>query len=65
LKFKINNVSLDDSIIQIDKWYDRHTKLWVIQCKNKDGYQIGDAFYSQRKGAEIEYERLKKLYNIV
>jgi hypothetical protein len=54
----------DEKIVSIDKWYDRHTKLWIIQCLNKDGYQVGNAFYSPRKGAEIEYKRLKKEYNI-
>ena len=29
----------------VDMWYDRNTKSWVIQLKNKDNYQIGDAEY--------------------
>lgn len=35
----------DETVANIDTWYDRHTRLWVIQMLNKDGYQIGDAEY--------------------
>ena len=56
MKFKVKEP--DEIITFIDKWYDRYIRLWCIQCKNKDGDQIGPAFYSNKKGAEIEYKRL-------
>ena len=56
--------SENNTITLIDKWYDRHTKMWVIQCKNSSGSQIGEAFYSNRKGADIEYNRLIKEYGL-
>ena len=52
----------------IDKWYDRHTRSWVIQLKDESGYQIGNAIYvatkeeadrEARNMAEIE-EKLKE-----
>jgi hypothetical protein len=65
MKFELPNLeSEDNKIVFIDKWYDKHTKLWVIQCKNNNGDQIGNAFYAPRKSAEIEYNRLKKEYKI-
>lgn len=29
----------------VDTWYDRHTRSWVVQLKDRDGNQIGDAEY--------------------
>jgi hypothetical protein len=54
----------DDKVVLIDKWYDRHIKMWCIQKKNKAGDQIGESFYSDKKGAEIEYIRLKKEFEL-
>lgn len=55
---------IDEKIVFIDKWYDRHIKMWCIQLKNKSGDQIGDAIYSDKKGIEIEYKKLKKEYGL-
>ena len=55
---------LNNTITQIDKWYDKHIKLWCIQCKNSDGDQIGEAIYSDKTGAKIEYNRLIKEYGL-
>lgn len=54
----------NDTITQVDKWYDRHIKMWCIQCKNSEGDQIGEAFYSDKKGIETEYGRLIEEYGI-
>ena len=46
----------------VDAWYDRHTRLWVIQCLDEDGYQVGDAQYvygkkdAMDRKAELERE---------
>lgn len=54
----------NNTITQIDKWYDRHERMWCILCKNSEGDQIGDAIYSDKKGIQIEYNRLIKEYNL-
>lgn len=35
--------AFDETVASVDAWYDRHTRLWIIQLRNKDGYQVGDA----------------------
>lgn len=47
----------DEKIAYIDCWYDKHTKLWVLQKMNKDGYQIGDAYYIYGKKTAMEYKK--------
>ena len=55
----------DETVVEIDAWYDRHTRDYCIQLKNKDGYQVGDAY---RVGNKAEKEwlvaDLKKEYGI-
>lgn len=33
----------------IDTWYDRHTRSWVVQLKDREGNQIGEAEYVGNK----------------
>lgn len=55
----------DEVVVKIDTWYDRHTRLWVTQKLNKDGFQIGDAVYTYGKKDAIKVtEELKAKYNI-
>ena len=55
----------DETVASIDAWYDRYTKLWVIQKLNKDGYQIGDATYvAGKKAAMKEAAELKAKYGL-
>ena len=35
----------DEQVVEIDAWYDRHTRLWCIQKLNKTKDQIGDAIW--------------------
>ena len=37
------DVYFDETVATVDAWYDPHTKLWVIQKLNKEGFQVGDA----------------------
>lgn len=67
MEFKINEKveEFDKKVVKIDAWYDRHTKDWCIQLKNKDDYQIGDAIRigtKAEKDAEVKY--LKAKYNL-
>lgn len=39
----------DKKVVRVDVWYDRHTRLWVIQRKNKKGHQVGDADFEHYK----------------
>ena len=55
----------DNSIVKIDTWYDRHTRLWCIQLLNKDGYQVGDARWAYgKKAAKVVTDELKKEFGI-
>ena len=65
INFSADDIGFDEKVVSIDTWYDRYTKLWVIQKLNKDGYQVGDADYVYGKQAAMkETEELKKKYNI-
>ena len=55
----------DEKVATIDAWYDRHTRDYCIQLKNKDGFQIGDAIRvgtKDDKKAEVDY--LKGKYKL-
>ena len=55
----------DETVVQIDAWYDRHTRDYVIQLLNKDGYQVGDTIRcpdKETKNSEVKY--LKEQYGI-
>ena len=49
----------------VEKWYDRHTRNWVVQLKDKSGCQVGNATYVYTKDeAEREVELIKKSYGL-
>lgn len=55
----------DETVVEIDAWYDRHTRDWCIQLLNKEGYQVGDPIRvgtKEEKDSEVRW--LKKEYNI-
>lgn len=52
-----NGEAFDETVVSIDAWYDRHTKLWVIQKLNKSGYQVGDAIYVYGKKAAMDTKK--------
>lgn len=55
----------DEKVNSVDCWYDKHTKLWVIQMLNKDGYQIGRAEYIYgKKAAQTRKNEIEKEHNI-
>jgi len=65
ITLSVKDIEFDEKVVYIDTWYDCHTRLWVIQKLNKDGYQVGDADYVYGKQAAMkETEELKKRYNI-
>lgn len=47
----------DETVAYIDCWYDRHTRLWVLQKMNKDGCQLGDAEYVYGKAGALERKK--------
>lgn len=55
----------DEAVASVDAWYDKHTRLWIIQLLNKDGFQIGDAqiVYGKAEAKAVKAE-LEKEYNI-
>lgn len=42
------------AVVSVDKWYDRHSRSWVVQRKDADDQQVGPAHYSgTKRGADI------------
>lgn len=42
----------------VEWWWDRYSRQWIIQLKDKDGYQVGAAAYAPNHytiNIEIEY----------
>ena len=74
LKSKITNIDtgyngenkIDKKVALIEYWYDRHLGgNWIIQKKNKDGDQLGEAIYEyNKKIAKQEADKLAKEYNV-
>ena len=55
----------DTTVTQIDAWYDRYTRNHIIQLKNKDGYQVGDAIFAgNKKDRDSLVKGLKEEYGI-
>lgn len=44
----------------VDAWYDRHTRLWVVQMLDDNGYQVGDAEYVYGKAAAMAVKAEKE-----
>lgn len=53
--FNINNLDLIEKINKVEYWYDKYTKSWVVQRKNKYGNQIGraDYVYSKKEALDL------------
>ena len=49
----------------IDRWYNRHQRLWVVQLKDRYDNQIKDSIYVHGKQEAINIEKeLKKENNL-
>lgn len=46
-----DNFEDEAEAVMLDQWYDRHTRSWVIQLKDAEGNQIGEADYSGTKSS--------------
>ena len=65
MKFYFSNHHKVSTPKSVDKWYDRYTRSWVVQLKDQNGFQIGDAYYcGSRVEAETEENRLKGEYKL-
>lgn len=40
---------LDEKIVTVAHWYDRHTRSWVVQSLNAADDQVGEADYCGHK----------------
>ncbi len=51
----------DEPYHHVEHWYDKHTRSWVVQKKDKEGNQVGAADYVGRKheaeSLRAEYEK--------
>jgi hypothetical protein len=43
--------------IRVDRFYDRHIRLWTLLLKDEHGNQIGDAVYAGSKREALDEER--------
>ena len=65
IKILADAEDFDSNVTQIDAWYDRHTRLWCIQLKNKDGDQIGDAVWCYGKtDKDMTVKQLRDEYGL-
>ena len=49
----------------IIRWYDKNTRSWIVQLKDQEGHQIGEAIYIHSKIEAIKEEtKLKNKYGI-
>jgi hypothetical protein len=62
---EIYDIKPDPIPTSIEKWYFRSQRSWIVQLKDSEGNQIGEAYYCYTKGEAIEEEnRLKKEYKL-
>lgn len=54
----------DNAPTQIDVWYDRITRLWVAQLKDKDGNQLGNAEYGDKTSILFIVECWERKHNL-
>ena len=60
-----NYEPFDEKVAKIDAWYDRHSRNWIIQLLNKDGYQVGNAIIvGSRSSKDYEVRSLKDEYGL-
>ncbi len=59
----LEHKEIDEIIVKVDTWYDRHQRIWVTQLKNRDGYQIGNTIYSfnKKEAKETTKELMKEI----
>lgn len=64
-QFNPDKENFDYTAASIDAWYDRHTRDWVIQVLNKDGYDVRDCIRAGDKKAKDAIVRdLKEEYGL-
>lgn len=47
--------------VKTDRWYDRHSRSWVVQAKDALDNQVGEAIYVYTKREAVAEERQMKL----
>lgn len=56
---------IDETVVSIDRWYDRSSRCWIIAARNADGYQIGDAGVEpNRRDADVVEADMKARYGL-
>lgn len=51
------------TIVRIEYWYNRSARVWTIQCKDADDYQVGPAIYDGNlDDLKIDLDDLKREY---
>lgn len=52
---------MDERVVEIEVWWDRQQRLWVVQEKDREGNQIGDAMFEAHKRDAV-YIAKKRAY---
>ncbi len=60
--FNLADEEKSNIISNIDMWYDRHERMWVLQKKNNNGDQLEEAIYVKDKNIAMNTKKeLEKL----
>lgn len=43
--------------VRADRWYDKRSRNWIVQAKDADDNQVGEAVYVYTKREAIDEER--------
>lgn len=55
----------DSKVVKIDAWWDRHSRNYIIELLNKDGYQVGNAIVVGTKASrDFMVRELKQQYGL-
>lgn len=65
MKFNLDHNHQELKPSKVDMWYDRHERSWVVQLKDQEENQIGEATYVYSKPEALsQVEYLKKTYGL-
>lgn len=57
MKIISTNLPTAGPAVSTDRWYDRHTRCWVVQAKDCEDNQVGEAIYVYSKREAVAEQR--------
>lgn len=55
---------MEQTATKIVYWYDRHTRNWIVQVKDENGYEMDYSYSGNKISRDFEIECFKKEYNL-